>query len=455
MNSQTTGLRRLKLLLLGLAVSWGLCAWYHQSRPTLYEARARLKVERPEEAVAQFASGELLVEAAQVLAERDRALDPAAAESTEELQGTLRATPAEDGTLEVVYRTSERMQAVSVLSAILDAYLLQGDEATSGNAARIQELEIAKRKCESELQFQQSQQREVEQKLAELKTNEVEQAVTLERVKTLSKALAEARLQRLELERDVLQVRRDLEEQLPLQILASRLPEGRIRETVQSLLQVDQLSAELAEKEAALEKMSGVFGRRHPQLQSQQEQIAELKRRLAGLKTVPVPTDPAVCRDWLLEQLEASLAERRRFEQDLQDQLELEQETLVERASFERQHAAIVQKVALASHQLEAVTAQLEAENIRPQQRAQAIVQTPWLSPEPVGMGLGVVLILGSVAGAAGGWMFAWLIDQVKGTGGIDLERLTAHATTGSIEPLCTLQERRAMRQARLQMNRV
>jgi hypothetical protein len=438
-------------------LSWGAAGAYFRSIPPLFEAKAALKTSDLNRAAALLHNPELRLAAGHLLTskELESSEDAALSGSDRVLTGAieLRPLPAE-GALEIAYRTTERSHAVEELTALVEAFMArQTVPAAAPDAAHARELEQEQTRLASELELQRTQLADLDERRSEEPRDEATRAVTLERVKTVSRVVAEARLARLEAEEQFVQIRDDLERRTPLDLILARLADGSARELVRTSLSQLKLASELEQQKTVRAQLAAVYGRRHPVLVKHNEQIDALARRI----TVPVTGEGLAAveagqREWLVSALTEQLAQCRLKEQDLQEQLELEQSVLSDQSHLDQERARVQSRLATLEQAQSELAERITAARQAPRPAPPAIFQHPWLTPDAVSPSLPVLLLIGTGVGLSLGLVLAGLLgrnleQRQRGPGPAPATKSAAALRRAS------LQERRQLRLARLQQS--
>lgn len=453
----------------------------HFTRPPLYEAR--VEVQPPSEAAFAEASSPALAAASQddpedlvfaptvlsaavqrlrqkQIAPFDR-LDVGAA--TSELSSSLRLAMRSDSPNIVVACTSPNSDhALTRLQAWADAWLEThcGPDLNARPApAKPTDMEAVRHRAAElhrELGSQQEQIASLEEQFGGHSDELARDLVQQEKLKALAVTAATATARRLEAENRFVQIRRDLESGITVELLLPRLPDGPARQAVEAVVSQTRMLAEQDQLRAERKRLSKVYGLRHPR-------IAEIDDRLAAPEFVQartteryasvfdLPRTPARC---LLNALESDLQEQQAIEQDLQNQLDLELDAQDQRTA----QAAQLRDAIRHANELEMELDKLTATPAAPRAKQiaanslTAIVRPPELLPFPVRR-LKPSLIE-ATATAFCVWI-AWV-------GLTSLRRRRFDAPERSHRPMAVvtvkqtpLQERRAERMLRLRLNRL
>jgi hypothetical protein len=170
---------------------------------------------------------------------------------------------------------------------------------------------------------------------------------------------------------------------LGLPMLVSRLEAGPVRVAVESAAERAQASEDLTHRRAELQKLSGIYGARHPQLIRLQDAIAALENTLAS-QTKAASDGPAAGGDWLIERLDDLLAQRQRFEQELSAQLSVEQGLLNERAILRRDRESTAARLAALHQTIERTQNELNQMRQNAVRGRVTLGVLVWLEPDPI-----------------------------------------------------------------------
>lgn len=409
----------------------------HASRQTpVFEARARLAV--PYESIQNVDRAELPIDAASehgaarlsgsaLAAWSDRAKarqlaapTPSAFES--DLDALRRPLDiivekqAGGDEFELIYHAADPELARQLLDAAveccLDEYraLRKGAASTAAASVAVQLEQFRQRVTALE-----ASRAEALARLGQMPLNETSRPGAVEKVRLLAAAIAETRQRRLESENRLAQVRSDLAEGIPADMIVSRLPEGSLRTALETSLQKRDQERELARLRSLLRERSKVWGVEHPKLKELQRQIADLDTRVRDrvvLVSTAAPAATLPLPDLLLKLLAGELQERQNNERDLGEQLTAEEGTLAE---FDQRVAAIAEiDRSLAAAKSEEASARQVFETREKDQAAIGATlssaatageepisrsATEWLTMG-LGGGAGVGLVLSSLLGA-------------------------------------------------------
>jgi uncharacterized protein involved in exopolysaccharide biosynthesis len=455
----------------------------HFTRPPLHEARVEVQppseaafanantnppadgdVENPEELVFSPA---VLSAAAQRL--RHRQIDPfdrlAPHAAAEELVAALRLAMRSDSpNIVVACTTADKDHAVIWLQAWTDAWLeihCGPDQPTQQPAAKpLDEATISARTAElrAELKTQQQTVESLEKQLGGPASEVTRDLVQQEKLKSLAAAAATITARRLEAENRYVQIRRDVESGIALNLILPRLPDGTAKQLVDEMLKLSRLEAEETQLRAERNRLSKVYGLNHPRIVELDNRLAESDqigpRKSRILAPVLKDGDQHSAAQLLLESLAADLTEQQAVEKDVQNQLELERDVQEQRATVVAQLRGSMKRTTELQNQLDKLTAPPSAPATKSvlARSFTAVVRPPELLPKPV---RSVRLsLIESTATAFVAWLsFLGLANfrqrRIRATVPV---RIAAQA--GTIRPT-PLRERRDERMLRLRLNRL
>jgi len=343
MNQQVDGdvrmtrmTRSLWWLLPALAITCSGSYLHYCITPPVYESRARLRF--PGKACltdgrlgySQTSSvpAAVLTSAIELLRSRGLAVLTGAAfdSDLETLRHQMSATiDSQPGCEEValVYRTREPDEAEPVLRAVVDAWLQRHRRSAQRSSkvgvaiADFEKTDLQYKTCKDKLL-------ELRRELKSVSLDEANHAVALANVRTLGTAVAEARLARVECENRYMQVKRDLEAGLPIDVIASRIPSDAARTLLNKLLEHTKQQTELRHCAAEIELASAVYGPKHPRMVELKQKSSQLETSISQASLVQQTSGRATTpTELLLKSLESDLTERRQNETDLQNNLQL------------------------------------------------------------------------------------------------------------------------------------
>lgn len=271
------------------------------------------------------------------LKDRNIALQMASAES-DPLESLLQRVTVEvepeagQDRVTLTYRTPIAEEAIPVLSAITDALR----EIQPGASQTEEASDLAERESQLTAQIKRLE-AAVTQQSADLSTSgltDAERVVLVEQMKRLAVDLSEARRDRLESEHRLLQTRKDLENGLPVDVLISRLPGAESQESLKKLLSRPRVQEELEIEQAAYQKLTAVYGRKHPRMVDLSKKIESLQAQSkSSIVLASAETGKDSATDILLRLLAADLEERQALESDLQEQFDVKKGAIDEHAA--------------------------------------------------------------------------------------------------------------------------
>ena len=426
-------------LCLGLCSGLGVVAALSQaSRQTpIFEARARLSVPYesiqgvdravlpidggPGQSAAQLSGSTLAAWSDRVKARQLATPSPAAFESElDALRRPLRIDvekQAGGDEFELIYQASDPELARRLLEAAveccLDEYrsLRKGAASTATASVAVHVEQLRQRAAAIEANRSEAQAR-----LAQLPVTEATRPAIQERARLLAAAQAEAKQRRLESENRFTQVRSDLAEGVPADLIISRLPDGPLRSALENSLERKQRERELTRLRGLVRERSKIWGAEHPRLRELQRQVAELETsvndRVVQVSTTAA-TDSLPLPDLLLKLLAGDLAERQNNERDLAEQLAAEESLLSE---YDQQVAAITElDHALASARAEEAAARGEftAREREWEAIGVTVASAATAAEEPVSWSATDWIALGLGGGAGSGLLLASVIGAV------------------------------------------
>lgn len=353
-------------LCLGLCSGLGVVAALSQaSRQTpVFEARARLSVPyesiqgvdraelpvdgAPGQGSAQLSGSTLAAWSDRVKARQLAAPTPAAFESElDALRRPLRIDvekQAGGDEFELIYHASDPELARRLLEAAveccLDEYrsLRKGAASTATASVAVHVEQLRQRGATIE-----ASRAEAHARLAQLPVTDATRPAMVERTRLLAAAQAEAKQRRLESENRFSQVRSDLAEGVPADLIISRLPDSPLRTALENSLERKERERELARLRGIVRERSKIWGTEHPRLRELQRQVAELEAsvndRVVQVSTTAA-TDSLSVPDLMIKLLAGELSERQNNERDLTEQLAAEESILSE---YDQQIAAIAE----------------------------------------------------------------------------------------------------------------
>lgn len=352
--------RRIALLLLTLAAVYVLGVLYYFKQERIYEGQSRVLVHRtgdtlkggsidvPSSQYNYLPTHIQLISSPAVLS---MALEHLAANdmlhktwpTVNQLAGGL-AVAAEKDTeiLEIRYRTTDRALAAPVLQAVVDSYQDFINEAHRSASNEILQILTQQRKdLDQELRVKEAellalQQRQVNWAAEGGKNEQISQ------VASMSQALTQARVRRLEAEGRLQALREAIQrgnlnesyllpylERLGRDVAARRLGLAGANEGVKA--QEETVRKELMQRKVELERLRNFYGPSHPRLIAEADRIRLLEQALNQDKAAAEkPADPRELRALAIYFQEQELDEAKKVEQDLAEQYEVEQRRAAE-----------------------------------------------------------------------------------------------------------------------------
>ena len=309
-----------------------------------------------------------------------QAADPAAALS----QGCRLLVEERAGLDDVTicYTSTESQGAVPVVQAVLQTIL----EACPTSAQRTtldpaREAEKVRQKTAIDRQRLACAELRTRQNLSPLDKDRRE--IGLEQAKSLAGSVAECRRQRLIAENRLVQVRRDLESGVSLELVATRLPAAESQRVLQELAAQEKLRVEAQQLQHDSERLSAIYGRNHPHMRDLREKQADFQARVRTATgqggdialtaaQQPVLPDRAELARWMLHLLDSERQDLRATERDLQAQLDAETAALDSFAEQQRELQRAEQELA----KLEAVGEELAKPAVLASKSTHAGLQT-------------------------------------------------------------------------------
>lgn len=447
---------RVLLFSLGVATSLGGGLVWHAYSPTIYEARAGLVLpdERP---VAAFRDPELIARARERLKQKWPAMSAATGrQKTPAIAGKIDLTfQLEGNQLAVRYQTPNSKPAVEELNALLEQFLedQKADvaarrQAEADHERRSLQLEGERIAAEQEkhLQVKDDLQYEVDQHAAQT----AQQATSLEQIRTVSKALTYAKLSRVETEQHLRVVEQSLNEEKSLGMIVSKLPEGRVREFLQGILEQQRLQTELEQNRNMRAELAAIYGRQHPRLKEIDGKIALLAARQssASLPSTFTEKEHLAQTSLILQTVQGFLQQARGYEEELRLQLEREQSLVDARSRVDRELEGLSGRMEQNRLRAEEIQTRLAQLNQQPPESPIVVTQSPWLLPQPISMKLETLLLISLGPGILLGLLFNALWHHRP-----RLREAPRHVQRTPAMP--TLNERRLMRMHRQQAMRM
>lgn len=449
-------------------VACGAVAAYRYRHPALTTTRAIVQVPsatdignlclRPEvttAAVAQLeAAGDLYLtlEQTQNGSKLSGMLTATKLKSTAQIPGTGSNETTSNEKWELTYRTERPERALIELTALIEVLRTQvtpaAHESTTADhqiTERLTELTAKHQSLQAE-----SQQMSGESPLDQSDASQV--SAVRDRVQTLHRALAEARVLRLRAEDECRLVEQEVHSQQRLDAIATKLTQGPVQEAVLEIERQRKLSAELTRLNEAERKLGMVYGDKHPKL-------IELRQKFETLLTELGGWDQILDASHVVERVQSSLGQvldlQQQHEAALQTQIELEESAVI--ASAE----AVERRTALTA-QLKQVEQELDGAR-KAQQAAESARTARWSVSQPAEVvdphwttSLAAWMAVAAAAGLGLGWVLNRAISPASGRYEERYDELPESAPVPSAtipppEAQLDLAQRRALRQARLQ----
>jgi hypothetical protein len=462
-------------VLIGAAIGGGR----HFTRPPLFEAR--VDVQPPTDiavaddgtessaAVAEEHSEELvfspavLSAAAQRLRQRQVApfdrLD--AASASDELSSSLRLDMRADSpNISVVCSSPDGDHALTRLQAWTDAWLEThcGPNTNADRKSAKPEDESARIARAAELQEKLNTARAdvtaLEQQLGGPANEVTRDLVQQEKLKSLAAAVATATARRLEAENRYVQIRRDVESGIALDLLLPRLPDGKAKQLVEAALARTRIAAEWDQLQTERRRLAQVYGSRHPRVIEMINQMIELQRTAASQ---PNSSDEreATPTELLLRSLAADVQEQQAIEQDVQGQLELERDSQEERAHLVAELRNAIKQATELQSELERLTAPAVSPVTKSvlAKAASVMIRPPELQPKPV-RSVRVSAIEGTASAFVAWLAFVGVARWLRRERNHEPRPVRRSTPIATIQPT-PLQDRRAERMLRLRLNRL
>jgi hypothetical protein len=204
------------------------------------------------------------------------------------------------------------------------------------------ELAFQRQQLQQTIAREETALKELEALAAEHGLSDEEHVAAVEAISAWSAAIAVERRDRIAAENRLAQSQAELKSGMPIELVASRLPEGPIQEAVIALIQRDSSARRLASLADERKRLAEVYGRRHPRMRELDAEVAKLTETA---KTDAPTISPE---DLLVRTLAAEIEEHRGIEQDLEQQLKAERERVDQSSELRDKLAAA--KASLAEH---------------------------------------------------------------------------------------------------------
>ncbi len=441
---------RVMLFAVGMGSALGGGFLWHSSTPAIYEARGVLQLpdERP---VTELGNPDLKLRARERLRKKWEGEEgETARQKSPDLGGELTFDYLyQEKLLNLTYQTSEGSLAVEEITAIIEQFL--EDQKADEAARRLAELEHERRTLKSELEQISTDLEQARHASRDLKSERevssplaAQQATAMEQIRTLSKALAYAKLSRAETEQHIRVVEQFLNEQKSIGMMVAKLPEGRVREFLKGILEQQQLQTELGQNRAMQVELAGIYGKNHPRLKELDNKIELLSsRQSSGVLPASYETRGDLSQPGLLLQTVHNFVEQSQtYEEELQLQLEREQATVDAEHRVDRELAEFAKRIEAGQKREAEIQDRLVELGVQPAVTPIVVAQSPWLVHEPVSIQLETVLLISLGPGI----LLGILLNSLWHT----RPRTRTPTRSGRVPELPSLQERRRMRQDRL-----
>jgi capsular exopolysaccharide synthesis family protein len=369
---QTVGLmrRRKGLLLAGLLIVYALGAIYYTSRDFVYEARAAVLVHTLGDALSgrnddhqNFMPTHIrLVTSTAVL---DRAIEKMKLKDKEQeeshdwpaseaLADALKVTSQKDTEiLEIAYRTKDKTAAVPVVEAVVGSYLDFVNETHRSTSRDIlQILTQQKDELDKQLREKETALLTMQEKEGVLSSSDEKSNVAMSRVLAVNDSLTQARVHRLELEARAQSLKLAIARKEPLDAYLIRYLDRMGPDLVASsmglhqnsqsfLFQQDQVRRQIVADQLELQRLTGIYGPKHPKVLMLQEKINLTSQSLTPEKMTPElkQQNQKELQDLAVALIESDIKEAKNVEEDLKRQCEMEKAVAVE---FNAQRAPFV-----------------------------------------------------------------------------------------------------------------
>lgn len=442
---------RMLLFLMGVLISLGGGLAWHAGIPAVYEARAALQL--ADERGLQTLNDPGLKSRA-----RERLLRKWGGEAGSKgnsqspgLRGELTFDfEFRERSLNLSYLTTAKRHAVEELNALIEQFL--EEQKADVAARRLAEREHERTSLRQEADqiaadLSECERTEVELSREKMENHslEIEQSSATEQIKTLSKALAFARLSRTELEQHIRIVEEYLNDQKSIGMMVAKLPEGRVREYLKGILDQQQIQTELDQTREMKQELSGIYGKNHPRLKELDHKITLLSARESSgvLPAAYAEKGDLTQAGMLLQTIRSFVQQARTYEDDLQLRLEREQATVDAEQRTDRELEALAARMEQGRSRVAEIERRLGALGVQPSEPQILVRQVPWLLPNPVSVSRETVLVIALCPGV----LLGLLLNGISFNRGWKAEKKSASRKPN----LPSLQERRRMRQNSLQ----
>ncbi|MCA9097950.1 MAG: hypothetical protein KDA36_06180 [Planctomycetaceae bacterium] len=443
---------RMRVLLFAIGVCSALGGGFvwHASTPATYEVRGVLRLP-DERSVTDLSNPDLKVSARERLQKKwIGANDAVKNQKSPGLLGELTYEyQIQEKLLNLIYRTRESKPGVEELDAIIEQFL--EDQKTDVVSRRQAEIEYQKQTLQSELERISADlehcrlaERDLQSERGVSSPLGAQQATAIEQVRKLSKALAFAKLSRAETEQHIRIVEQFLNDQKTIGMMVAKLPEGRVRDFLKSILEQQQLQTELEQNRTIKSELGGIYGKNHPRLKELDGKIELLSaRQISGALPASFENKGDLSQPGLiLQTVHGYVKQSQTYEEELQLQLERVQGTVDAEHRVDRELEELSKRAAAGEQRTVEIQHRLEELQVQPSITPIVVVQPPWLMPDPVSIRLETVLLIALGPGV--------LLGLVLNAMWHNRPRTRQQSQKVQAPTLPSLQERRRMRQHRL-----
>jgi capsular exopolysaccharide synthesis family protein len=353
--------RRRGLFIAGLFVVYTLGGIYYASRDFVYEARASILVHplgdalsgRSDEGQNFMPTHIRLVTTTAVL---DRAIEKMKLKDQEleeshdwpgvdPLAESLKVTSQKDTEiLEIAYRTKNKSSAVPILEAVVGAYLDFVNETHRSTSRDIlQILTQQKDELDKQLREKESALLALQEKEGILTTEDEKNNVAMMRVRSVNDSLTQARVRRLELEARAQALKLAIERKEPVDAFLIRYLDrmgpdliagslGLHQNTQNFLFQQDIVRRSIVADQLDLQRLTNIYGPKHPKVQMLEEKIRLTSQSLTPEKMTPElkSLNQKELQDLAMLLIESDIKEAKNLEEDLRRQCEVEKAVALE-----------------------------------------------------------------------------------------------------------------------------
>lgn len=443
--------RRLLLLICGmLLAAGGACGW-HYYHPPIYEAKARLSLTE-ESLLAPLQHSELMRRARRTLRDKWTAQELAGEKGLQpQVRGTLETKySAADKSADVSYQTIDQCHAVEELTTLIELFRTDHKADQEAHALLMrkreqEELHTEQNQIQGALDRDTNREGDLKTSLHSQEARDAQQSITLEGIRSLSKALAFAKLSRIETDQHIALVRKELDRGETLGTITSKLPEGQIRELLQNLIQQQQVHTELGQTRAMLQDVSKLYGKKHPRRKELESRIELLSAQESSAQlSTHFKADGALAQYApLLKTLVEIQQQTHQYERELQKQFDLERESQESHQRLQTELRTLQEKIGTSQKRQKEIEIRLAELEKTPQGPSISIEQLPWLVPEPVSMTLKMLLLCSLAPGV--------LLGLILNGFWVELPKRRIEQRQVIAAALPSLQQRRMMRQLKLQ----